>query len=339
MLSTISIDENEKWDKTVMSLSFYSKAFSSSQCVTILILYEKNDTRAMNVILKRDIAYVEYFKDTIKPNQWFDIITPYGYGGFWIEGEEYSSLEDEYIEYCKKNNYISEFVRFHLFSNYHNVFKGLVESNTNNIVRSLTDDLDEIFMNFDHKVRKNIKKAQRAGLRVEIDYTGKMTEDFLDIYYSTMHRNNANSAFFFKKEFFEYIEKMMDNHVYFYVIYEGNVISTELVLYSGDNCYSFLGGTKSEYFSLRPNDFLKYEIIKWAKYQGFKRFVLGGGHGEDDGIYKYKKSFAPDGIKKFYIGKRIFNIEKYNELVKIRESTDISFKDIKFFPEYRAAKE
>lgn len=54
------------------------------------------------------------------------------------------------------------------------------------------------------------------------------------------------------------------------------IISTELVLDGASNCYSYLGGTDSEYFYTRVNASLKYEIIKWAKEKGLKDFVLGG---------------------------------------------------------------
>ena len=37
----------------------------------------------------------------------------------------------------------------------------------------------------------------------------------------------------------------------------------------------------------RANDFLKFEVIKWAKEKGFKNYVLGGGYGTDDGIFQY----------------------------------------------------
>ncbi|MFK4998691.1 GNAT family N-acetyltransferase [Bacillus sp. N9] len=82
---------------------------------------------------------------------------------------------------------------------------------------------------------------------------------------------------------------MKGNFVYIHVLNEDKVVSTELVLYGSENCYSFLGGTDRNYFKLQPNTLLKYEVIKWAKEKGLKRFILGGGYGKDDGIYKYKK--------------------------------------------------
>lgn len=344
MILTIGINEAKKWDSIVYSfrnydvnyLSQYSKAFKSAGAgEPLLLYYENGSTKAINVIMVRDIALSDNFKGKLQTNKWFDISTPYGYGGFWIEGEDYKTLEEEYENFCKKEGFISEFVRFHLFSQYKDIFNGTLESHTNNVVRSLDLNIDDMLMDFEHKVRKNIKKANKAGLEIEIDEVGNRIEEFLDIYYDTMRRNNAKSEYFFPEAFFRNLNEMIGNYAYFHVLYKNMVISTELVIYGKENCYSFLGGTRCDYFDLRPNDFLKFEIIKWAKVKGLKRFILGGGYGEDDGIFRYKKSFAPNGIQKFYIGKRVFDSEKYEELINIRRE-EIGFKEsTKYFPQYR----
>jgi lipid II:glycine glycyltransferase (peptidoglycan interpeptide bridge formation enzyme) len=129
---------------------------------------------------------------------------------------------------------------------------------------------------------------------------------------------------------------MEGQYVYFHVLCEGLVISTELVIYGTENSYSFLGGTNRNYFQMRPNDFLKYEIIKWGHEKGLKRFILGGGYGTDDGIFRYKKSLAPNGIYNFYIGKKIFDEEKYNKLVNVRKHEANFDSNSGFFPVYRA---
>lgn len=347
MISIVSIDETELWDSIVKSfdhydvyyLSQYAKAFYQiGEGEPLLFYYENNTTKAMNVVMKRDIAWCKPFRNLLPPNEMFDLSTPYGYGGFWIQGNDYSSLEKEYISLCVEKGYISEFVRFHLYSKYIDVFNGTIDSCTNNVVRSLNLDLGDMLKNFEHKVRKNINTARRSGLEIEIDETGKRLTEFLDIYYKTMIRRDAGEYYFFPEDFFKSIQKMHDNFVYIHVLYENKVISTELVLYGKENSYSFLGGTRSEYFHLRPNDFLKVEIMKWLKEKGIKRFILGGGYGEDDGIFKYKKSFAPNGIQKFYIGKRIFDQDKYDYLMEIRKKEQGFPFDTEFFPGYRGSK-
>ena len=341
-VSIITLEEKQKWNKIVKSfanydvfyLSEYVEAFKiHGDGEPILFYYNDGKIKAMNVIMKRDIGKIKDFKD-----KYFDLTSPYGYGGFIIEGKDYKKVNKAYKKYCKKNNIVCEFVRFHLLEGYEKKYNGKVENIKHNIIRKLDINPEEMLMDFEHKVRKNIKRANKNGLQIQIDTEGKSLHEFLSIYYSTMDRNNAEKGYYFKREFFEKLNEMKDNVVYFNVLYEGKVISTELVIYSPNNCYSYLGGTLSEYFNLRPNDFLKYEIIKWAYNKGIKNFVLGGGYGkEDDGIYKYKKSFAPNGIYDFYIGKNIFNNKMYKKLVEIRKKEgNIDIENNSYFPLYRA---
>lgn len=205
------------------------------------------------------------------------------------------------------------------------------------MVRSLEAPLDEIWMDFKQKVRKNVKRANTYNLEIIIENTGEYLDDFLGIYYGTMDRSNAETEYYFSKGFFKNLNQMKENIMYFHVVHEGNIISTELVIYGAENAYSYLGGTNREFFDMRPNDFLKYEIIKWAKEKGLRNFVLGGGYGSDDGIFQYKTCLAPHGIKDFYIGRKVLDVSAYDELCHLRgaESNSMRLDRVGFFPEYR----
>ena len=281
-IQIVDLTEENKWNKIAKSFSNYDvfylpeyvEAFKMhGDGEPILFYYDDGKTRAMNVVMKRDIAKVEFFKDKIEKDNYFDLSSPYGYGGFIIEGEDYKKVNKSYEEYCKKSNIICEFVRFHLLENYQEKYDGEAINLKHNIIRKLDMNPEEMLMDFEHKVRKNIKKANRNNLQIQIDENCEMLDEFLKIYYSTMDRNNAEQEYYFDKSFFKKLNEMKENVVYFNVLYEGKVISTELVIYSPNNCYSYLGGTLSEYFDLRPNDFLKYEIIKWAYNKGIKNCI------------------------------------------------------------------
>lgn len=347
MIEEIKVTDADKWNKTVKSfnnydvfyLNEYVMAFMNEEeknGVPTLLLYENGKDRAINVVFKRDISKDEKISNKIESEQYFDLISPYGYGGFLGQIEDYQTLNSEYNTYCVQNGYVCEFVRFELFSNYYKHYDGEVETRTHNVVRSLEMPLDHMWMDFKQKVRKNVKKANNYGLQIIIENTDEHLQDFLDIYYSTMDRSNAENEYYFSKAFFQTINRMSDNIMYFHVIHKEKVISSELVIYGAENCYSYLGGTNSEYFDMRPNDLLKYEIIKWAKDKGLKNFVLGGGYGADDGIFKYKTCLAPNGIFDFYIGRKVFNQEVYDELVDLRAIDYPDCRVSKFFPKYRA---
>lgn len=344
MIKEISIDNQKEWDKIVTSfsdydvfyLSGYSKAFmkeAPKNGTPILLLYEDSGDRAISVVFKRDVEQDEKFIGKIAAGQYFDLITPYGYGGFMGSVCDWNRLNNCYNQYCKDNNYVCEFVRFELFSDYYEYYDGMTEARTHNVVRSLEIPLDDMWMDFKAKVRKNVKKANSFNLQIVIEPNENHLEDFLKIYYGTMDRSDAKNEFYFSKTFYRNLNQMKDNVMYFYVTHENKIISTELVLCGAENCYSYLGGTDREYFDLRPNDFLKYEIIKWAKKKGFKNFVLGGGYGADDGIFNYKQSLAPHGIVDFYIGRKIFDQKSYDVLVALRTGASLNER---FFPLYRS---
>lgn len=345
-LTVISITENEKWDAIVSSfaehdvyyLSGYAKAFQFHGDGEPLLFYcEGEGVRGINVVMKRDIAHAPHFTDKLEENTYFDFATPYGYGGWLIEGDgNRDLLYNEYVQSCHAQSIVSEFMRFNLFSSTREDYYGQVSSRTNNIVRMLDKSQDEIVMDFEYKVRKNLKKAAASGLSMEMDLDGHRLPDFLDIYYSTMERNDAAAAYFFARRFFHQINTLSGNYAYFHVLLDEKVISTELVLMGNGTMYSYLGGTDSRYYPCRPNDFLKYEIIKWGLANGYKRFVLGGGYGADDGILRYKKSFAPDGIIPYWTGQAIFDQNIYDALCRLRSDTlGSDILDSSFFPAYR----
>lgn len=348
-IKEIQIAEKDTWNDTVKSingydvfyLNEYAAAFvheDENNGTPVLLYYENGEERAINVVFKRDISKDPHFAGKLSPKTYFDLITPYGYGGFFGSVYDYNSLNKAYSQYCIENGFICEFVRFELFGNYYKFYTGEIECRTHNIVRNLESSLDEIWMDFKQKVRKNVKRANSYGLEIIIDDSGKYLDDFLRIYYGTMERSDAEDQFYFKKSFFEDLMSM-DNSVMFHVRFEEKIISTELVIYGAENCYSYLGGTDSEYFYTRANDFLKYEIIKWAKGKDLKNFVLGGGYGADDGIFQYKMNLAPHGIMNFHIGRKIFNEKTYQELLSIRCKGNAEMIDALihagFFPAYR----
>ena len=339
-----SLSDSIIWDRIIKSmpnyevfyLSGYVRAFKQENKKNgepILLVYENGESKAVNVVFRRDVAYDEKLTGLVDTETYYDLITPYGYGGFFGNIKDWEDLNRSYNQYCKEKKYVCEFVRFNLFSEYFKYYDGEIETRTRNVIRNLEMPIDDIWMDFKAKVRKNVKKANANHLEIIIEDSGDHLDDFLRIYYLTMDRTEAESEFYFSEGFFRNLNQMTDNVMYFHTVYEGKVISTELVIYGSPNCYSYLGGTDREYFDLRPNDFLKYEIIKWAKGKGLKNFVLGGGYGSDDGIFNYKQSLAPNGVVDFYIGRKIFDNEAYEKLVALRNAESLN---AKFFPVYRS---
>lgn len=341
-LKVFTLRQSQEWDQIVRSfsdydvyyLSGYVKAFQlHGDGEPLLFLYEGDGLRGINVVMKRDIALDSHFTGRLPENIYFDFATPYGYGGWILEGVgDKTPLFAAYTDWCRGNGIISEFIRFSPLNDRINPHYGELVPRSHDIVRNLDIPMEEIYMDFEHKVRKNVKKAETSGLKIQIDTCGSCMRDFLSIYYRTMDRNHAEGTFYFDEAFFRQINAMTGNYLYFNALLDGKVISTELVMLGANVMHSYLGGTDSEYFPLRANDFLKYHIIRWGHEHNYKSFILGGGYGKDDGIFRYKKSFAPQGIVRFYTGHAVFDQEKYQDLLARR--ADLS--ESPFFPRYRA---
>lgn len=297
-----------------------------------------NDTGAVyHMYIKRPVPWL------IDGVQYYDVTTPYGYGGpVVVEGASSVDLVEGYYQawakHCQEENIIAEFLRFHLFDNtdLRIGFPGEVIHISQNVVRWLHDSMDEIWMEFEHKVRKNVKKARNNGLTVTADASGEQLDMFLNINYKTMERNDAMDYYYLEKEYYQSIvDTLSGQFMFFHVWHEDMIVSTELVLCSERYVYSFLGGTLDEYYPMRPNDLLKYEIIKWCKETGHQAFILGGGYGGDDGIYRYKRAFAPGDDMPFYIGRMVWNLDVYERLVEVWKTMKKKGSNSSFFPLYR----
>src|SRR5699024_7579776 len=225
--------------------------------------------------LKREIPL------KIKGETYFDIISPYGFGGPIIldatdEKAAYEKFSEAFSDYCKQEKIVSEFVRFHPFMNDELLkwYKGEVIHAGRQIIRDLhLPDQQEL----SKSTRRDNRRAIKLGLTAEFDETGERLEEFLSLYYGTMERNEAGDYYYFDREFFEQVhEKLSGRFVYVHVMYEGKSISTGLLLFDDTFSYAFLGGTDSDYFKLHANLFLEVESIRWLKEKGLRYYLLGG---------------------------------------------------------------
>jgi len=300
----------------------YAKLFARESDVCWCAFLESEYGKVLFPFIERPLSF-EIWTDSSEPA--VDLVSPYGYGGpFCWDVNDITKLSTNFWSYFDEwahdHEVISLFSRLSVFDAQRLPWPESFTKINLNIVRSLGVNMDTMWMDYKQKVRKNVKAAKRAGLSVEFDNSGQYLDDFLEIYYSTMKRNNAAQGYYFSRDFFETIHKELPgSYAYFHVRDpNGCIISTELVLISKNHIYSFLGGTNKESFNLRPNDLLKHEIIEWGTANGYTDFVLGGGYTMEDGIFKHKKAFAPKGEVPHYLACRIFNQDGYENLMQTR---------------------
>ena len=343
MLKVLTTKESKLWDEIVKSfkeydvyyLSGYVKAFLiHGDGEPLLFFYQDDKCKGINVVMKRDIALDKRFKGIIEVGRYYDFTTPYGYGGWLIEGNEYNQLFNEYEKWCAENEIVSEFVRFHP------VIKNQVYSQNNYQVIALgetvaldTTDKDNIWTNFNPKNRNVIRKAINNGVQIKKGLSKDLLEIFMEIYNKTMDKDNANVYYYFKTDFYHSIlNDLKDNATVFYAELENKIIAASIMIYANGRLNYHLSGSLREYQNLAPSNLLLWKAAEWGNEIGCKTFHLGGGVGsEEDSLLKFKKAFYRGDLCRYHIGKKIFSKEKYDYLLKIRGKITIN----SYFPEYR----
>jgi len=185
------------------------------------------------------------------------------------------------------------------------------------------------------KCRNMIRKADKRGVEVKIDYEGEYTDEFYRIYRLTMERNNAASYYYFSIVFFrEMIKRLHGKCFSLHAFMENNIIATALFLYSDQYVHYHFSGTDPGYYHLSANNLILSSAIQWGLNQGKLKVHLGGGFtdNDDDTLLAFKKSFSKGTLCEFYVGKKIHDIKTYDALCKERAISEEST----FFPLYRA---
>lgn len=343
MIQIFNMSQTKEWDELVRSfanydvyyLSGYVKAFQiHGDGEPQLFYYNENGLRGIYVYMKRKTAIEGVY----------DSITPYGYGGFLLEGddsnENMNALWNAYVDKMKSENIVDNFVRYHPVLA--NAVPMKICSDVIDLGKTVSMDLtseEVIWKNIHSKNRNMIRKAEKNGIVIKHGQGLELFDDFIKIYNATMDKDNAEPYYYFKPEFYKSIhEDLKDNYEMFWAEYDDKIIAMSIMIFANGRLNYHLSGSDMQYRNLAPSNLLLYKAAMWGKEKGMKTFHLGGGVGSgEDNLYKFKIAFNRFSDCQFSIAKHIFDNEKYNELVAERASRDAGFdKESKFFPLYRS---
>ena len=280
---------------------------------------------------------------------YYDITTPYGYGGPWIETEErgrrtelLADYEEQFGDYCRQNDIVSEFVRFQPVAgngrDFAPVYHSLLDRHT--VGTDLTGD-DPIGEEFSRSARKSVRAALKAGASWRVIEHPTDVTDFVRVYYSTMDRDNAREFYYFPREYFEKcVELFGDRIILVEVLFEGKVIAAGFYILSDGVIHAHLSGTLKEYIHLSPAYITKYATALWGKEHGYRLVHYGGGtsRAPDNSLYLFKRKFTRETLFDFYMGKKVWNREIYDRLCQLRGVASHGERawEADFFPEYRS---
>jgi CelD/BcsL family acetyltransferase involved in cellulose biosynthesis len=316
----------------------YCELFAGDEGRAVALVLDRQDGFALLPLIIRPLRALPWADEEL-----YDAVSPYGYGGPFFSGpDDAEAVLAAVGDWAARTDLCSAFLRLSLDLD---LPPGIRTPRTevvgvsDNVVIDLRRTPEELWANYEHKVRKNVKKALRAGCSVRREERLSDVDSFLEVYTSTMRRRGAAAWYHFDRSFFTNLsDGLVDSYSVFSVLDgAGRVVSVELVLESDDYLYSFLGGTRVEAFPMSPNDLLKHEVVLHGQRTGRRGFVLGGGYEPGDGIFRYKRAFDPGGVRTFCAARVVGDGARYETLVAERDRRarrDPSGGN--FFPAYRA---
>ena len=275
----------EKWDKLVGDRAdiYYQHSYAASfksvdEGRPQLWVMDEGDARVFQTVFIRDIAKIPSFSRILDEGILFDASTPYGYGGPAIcagEGktDEVSAgrLMKSYFrsvgEYCRGQNIICEFIRFHPLEKNHSLcgrFCQVRYSRKTVAMRLACADIltEEITA----ERRRNIRKALRNRITVEFDRKAEHIEDFYAIYYKTMEKNKAEDFYYFSFEFFRDTVRGLGNNAMLICAYCGDKMISGAIFLVGKNAlHCHFSATDPDYLHLNAASLVIYRAAEWAR--------------------------------------------------------------------------
>ena len=247
----------------------------------------------------------------------FDAISPYGFPGPALSecgiasnmnSANVSFMKEaatSFVELLRSRNIVSVFLRFHPLLAHQVSFAELVMaagSVTGKVVPhgdSVYCDLSlteaEMWQQTRRRDRSYINKAQREGFRFEFDQQWSGLEQFIEMYYATMRRVNADSFYFFPREYFHQLRDCLADyaHLAFVKSPDDHRVCGAILTTCSDIIQYHLAGTHGNFRHCHPNKFLIDQARRWGKRIGKRWLHLGGGvGGAADSLLHFKSGFS-----------------------------------------------
>lgn len=302
------------------------------------LFWEDENLKIFWTHLIREIKRIKTYENY----DFFDLVTPYGYGGPLIinKTNKLKSLKnsikiffEEYKKYSLDNNCVCEFIRFHpIFKNcelFTEIFN--IQYLNDVVVVDLNQDYQDIWKNMTKTTRYYTRKALKEFEKFIIVDNPSDVEisDFLSLYNDTMDKNKATKKYYFP---FDFIKKHFEfGALLIYCKDKNDTLGSSAMFLKGTWIMHYHLSSTNYLFENSPSRGVLWKAIELSKENGLKWFHFGGGRASNDSLFDFKKGFSKTYLP-FYMGKIIFNTKIYNEL-----SLQNSFakQNPNFFPLYR----
>jgi hypothetical protein len=155
----------------------------------------------------------------------------------------------------------------------------------------LSQGIERIFPNLRDSTRRNIRKAEREGIKVTIGNSLEYVSQFyrLNCLTRKMHGLPPQPFSFFKSI---HAHLISCNHgIIVLASHKGTSVSGAVYFHFEEKAFYKYGASDRGYQSLRPNNLVMWEAIKWYTLNGYKSLCFGRTEPENKGLMQYKSGW------------------------------------------------
>jgi hypothetical protein len=330
MYELVSVREHVRWQKILDVFKISDIYYTAQYFLSAVKLDPGEPLLFYYVDDEGEVAY-PFIKRLIKENgpSYFDITTPFGYGGplLKIKGNSTKLIENfrkAFMEYCTEEKIIAEFIRFHPLNGNASFFENHMK---------LLPMYDTYTIKLKNRLpmprgkKESAEDLQQNGKSKEVTIkklgTVRHMFEFLVLYYSAARRREeADSYYFFTNDYFEALISSLGPNLHLFGAYYGDkLVSACYVLTMGDKIFHHLEGSLPEQQGVNAWKPLLLKIAEWGEENYFSHFHLGGDYqGDNEQSKRVKQELSNVEPATFYIGQYIHDPPLYNKLVSIKET-------------------
>jgi len=303
--SAFFIEPGDQWDSIL-------EGFEKNKLNDIYFDYRylnlyvsSSETNVEAFVYKKDnhTFFLPYIKNpVVDHNEYWDFETAYGYSGPIASSDDLGFLTKawtSFIKLAKEKKIIAGLIRFHpLLDNHKFCQSNSVQINDERqtVWLDCLRDTESIFNDFSKKHLKQIASIEKKGVHVSYSNLKSSLEKFSEIYHSRMTDLGARRDYFFGNDYFKKILLLGEDKWRVYLVYspEEEIIGGCLLLFSKQFSHYHLSGSLRPFLKYKPNDILRYSVIKDMIKSGIEKVHFGGGRTKDpeDGLLKFKQKFS-----------------------------------------------
>jgi hypothetical protein len=206
------------------------------------------------------------------------------------EKDQFQDLNDFIIEYGK----MSKWHYFELRGGESFLHESDPSFNFYGHILHLSEDDEQVFSKFRNSTKRNIKKAVKEGVKVEMSESFESIKEYYRLHCITRKDHGLPpQPFIFFKNIYEHVISQGLGKVLL-ASYRNEIIAGTVYFHFGKKALYKYGASDKRFQHLRANNLVMWEAIKWYCLLGYKILSFGRTEPKNKGLMQFKAGWGTE---------------------------------------------